>query len=96
MILRRWIASCRVSVWPCTLFLLRELDARQPEIVEAPYQRLEVVQVIRLPQVCVCLELIAGHEVGFDSGTCHHGYRNRLQLKACLDTRQIDTTVHSW
>jgi hypothetical protein len=48
-----------------TLPLLRQLGLCQPEIVDTPHHGLEIVQLYRLAQVAVRMELITSHNIRF-------------------------------
>ena len=76
------------------LLLLRQLDLGQPEIVDALHQALERVELHRLAEVAVRLELVALDDVRLRLRGGQDDRRNRLQALVLLDVRQHLAAVH--
>src|SRR5277367_3525327 len=74
----------------------RQLDPRKPEIVEALYHLLPLVEVIRFSEIRVGHQLIAALDISFILGACQNNYRDRLQVWVCFDARQNFTPMQFW
>jgi hypothetical protein len=83
---------CSSLVLPRTPYLLwqsgRETNPRQPEVVDAFYQLLELVQFAGLAEITAGMQLVAFYDIHFCPGCSQDNYWNCLQLDIRLHTGQ--------
>src|ERR1700735_1307035 len=65
--------------------MLRQLDLGQPEIVDAPHELIERIQLHRLAEVAVRLQLIARHYILGRTGRGQDDRWNQFQAVIVLD-----------
>src|SRR5713226_4611655 len=95
-----------LNPWPCgrevsrsiscssVLPLPGQLDLDQPEIIDALHQALEGVQLHRLAEVAVRLELIAFQNIRLRFGGSQDHYGDRFQALIILDVSQNLAAIH--
>src|ERR1700685_56296 len=76
--------------------LLRQLDLGEPKIGDTPYKIFEFVQLHRLDEVAIRLELIAFRNIHLRVGSSQDDGRNRFQTFVLLNARQNLAAVHFW
>src|SRR5271156_2308399 len=85
--------SCSLSCGPNER-LLRQFGVPQPKIIDALYEVVKLIQLHRLVEVAVRLELVTFHDVHFVIRRRQDNCRNRFQIRILFDVGQHVTAVH--